>query len=208
MASHRKRSRTRSGASVAQRDAERLRSLTFFLDRQLGRYTVADALRTAGAQVKIQDDHFAQNTADSVWLAAVGANDWVVISKDENIRRNPLERQAYADSESARVRDHRKGPRRTGAGRAACARVAGNGATFGRPARPVPVHDLGCRRFQETGYRSEPGATDRTLMSNVNFDLGGKVALVTGGASLLGSAIARALHAAGAAVVIADVDAR
>jgi NAD(P)-dependent dehydrogenase (short-subunit alcohol dehydrogenase family) len=45
-------------------------------------------------------------------------------------------------------------------------------------------------------------------MSNVNFDLGGKVALVTGGASLLGSAIARALHAAGAAVVIADVDAR
>lgn len=98
MASRRKRSRTRSGANVAQRDAERLRSLTFFLDRQLGRYTVAGALRKAGAEVAVHDDHFAQDTADSVWLAAVGAKDWVVISKDENIRRNPLERRAYEDA--------------------------------------------------------------------------------------------------------------
>ena len=37
-------------------------------------------------------------------------------------------------------------------------------------------------------------------------DLSGKVALVTGGAGGLGSATARALHAAGAQVVVADVD--
>lgn len=43
-------------------------------------------------------------------------------------------------------------------------------------------------------------------MGNVRFDFTGKVALVTGGASLLGATIARAFHATGAAVVIADVD--
>jgi NAD(P)-dependent dehydrogenase (short-subunit alcohol dehydrogenase family) len=44
-------------------------------------------------------------------------------------------------------------------------------------------------------------------MGNARFDFGGKVALVTGGASLLGAAIGRAFHAAGAAVSIADIDA-
>jgi NAD(P)-dependent dehydrogenase (short-subunit alcohol dehydrogenase family) len=43
-------------------------------------------------------------------------------------------------------------------------------------------------------------------MGSVEFDLKGKAALVTGGASLLGSAIVRGFHAAGAAVVIADLD--
>ena len=43
-------------------------------------------------------------------------------------------------------------------------------------------------------------------MGAVQFDFGGKVALVTGGASLLGSTIVRGFHGAGAAVVIADLD--
>src|SRR5262245_26746167 len=44
-------------------------------------------------------------------------------------------------------------------------------------------------------------------MDGVRFDFQGKVALVTGGASLLGSTFVRGFHAAGAAVVIADLDA-
>jgi NAD(P)-dependent dehydrogenase (short-subunit alcohol dehydrogenase family) len=43
-------------------------------------------------------------------------------------------------------------------------------------------------------------------MTDVKFSFGDKVALVTGGASLLGSTIVRAFHAAGAAVAVADVD--
>ncbi|OGA14161.1 MAG: hypothetical protein A3H32_17970 [Betaproteobacteria bacterium RIFCSPLOWO2_02_FULL_63_19] len=34
-----------SAANAAQREAKRLVSLTFFLDHQIGRYVVADALR-------------------------------------------------------------------------------------------------------------------------------------------------------------------
>ena len=44
-------------------------------------------------------------------------------------------------------------------------------------------------------------------MDGVRFDFAGKVVLVTGGASLLGSTIARGFHAAGASVVVADLDA-
>ncbi|MGD9665324.1 MAG: SDR family NAD(P)-dependent oxidoreductase [Novosphingobium sp.] len=40
----------------------------------------------------------------------------------------------------------------------------------------------------------------------MNFDLSGKVALVTGGASGIGEACARGFHAAGAKVVIADLN--
>ena len=37
-----------SAANAAQREAKRLASLTFFLDHQIGRYVVADALRATG----------------------------------------------------------------------------------------------------------------------------------------------------------------
>lgn len=55
---------------------------------------MADALRAAGEAVEVHDDHFASDAADQDWLAAVGANAWVVLSKDDRIRRNPVERHA------------------------------------------------------------------------------------------------------------------
>lgn len=101
MASRRRRSRTPSAANYAQRDARRLASLTFFLDRNLGRNIIAPRLRAAGANVELHDDHFSQQTPDSEWLSVVGERDWVMISRDKNIRRNPLERAAF---EWARLR--------------------------------------------------------------------------------------------------------
>jgi PIN like domain len=55
---------------------------------------VAEALRAAGEVVEIHDDHFAADAADQKWLAEVGAKAWVVLSKDDRIRRNPVEREA------------------------------------------------------------------------------------------------------------------
>lgn len=68
--------------------------LVFFIDRSLGRKYVAEALRTAGATVEVHDDHFPQTTPDVDWLAEVGRRGWVVLSKDERIRRNRIEREA------------------------------------------------------------------------------------------------------------------
>jgi hypothetical protein len=90
-----------SGASAAQRDALRLASLTFFLDHQIGRYVVAEALRAAGAKVEVHLDHFAGDAADVDWIPEIARRNWVLITKDQNIRRNPLERKVY---EKAKLR--------------------------------------------------------------------------------------------------------
>ena len=87
-----------SAANLSQRDQERLRSLTFFLDYQIGRYVVADALRAAGAFVEVHIDHFSQSAPDLEWIPDIGKRDWVLITRDANIRRNPLERAAYEEA--------------------------------------------------------------------------------------------------------------
>lgn len=84
-----------SAANAARREAKRLASLTFFLDHQIGRYVVADALRAAGARVEVHLDHFPGDKPDAEWIPEVGRRVWVLITKDQNIRRNPLERHAY-----------------------------------------------------------------------------------------------------------------
>jgi predicted nuclease of predicted toxin-antitoxin system len=68
--------------------------LTFFLDRQLGRYKMADVLRNAGLNVEIHDDHFPQNATDPEWLTAAGKKNWIVVTRDERIRYRVAERQA------------------------------------------------------------------------------------------------------------------
>ena len=75
--------------------------LTFFLDRQLGRYKVASALRAVGLTVEIHDDHFSQSAPDTEWLAAAGENGWIVITRDDRIRYRVAEKQALR---RARVR--------------------------------------------------------------------------------------------------------
>jgi len=66
----------------------------FFLDRSLGKHTIAEALRQAGEDVRIHDDHFRQDTTDEEWLRQVGEQGWIVLTKDKQIRRRSHERAA------------------------------------------------------------------------------------------------------------------
>ncbi len=68
--------------------------MTFFVDRSLGRKKVPDALRKAGADIEVHDDHFPQNASDRVWLSEAGRRNWVVITADARIRYRTLERDA------------------------------------------------------------------------------------------------------------------
>jgi hypothetical protein len=54
---------------------------------------VANALRAAGANVQIHDDHFAQAALDEDWIPQVSAQGWVILTKDKNIRRPGGERE-------------------------------------------------------------------------------------------------------------------
>lgn len=55
---------------------------------------MARALRDAGLNVEIHDDHFSQNAQDTEWLAAAGKKNWIVVTRDERIRYRVAEKQA------------------------------------------------------------------------------------------------------------------
>jgi predicted nuclease of predicted toxin-antitoxin system len=70
----------------------------FFLDRNLGRKTIAEALRQAGAEVRIHDDHFPPAARDQEWLSEVGRREWIVLTKDARIRYREIERTALMNA--------------------------------------------------------------------------------------------------------------
>ena len=70
----------------------------FFLDRSLGGRLVAEALRAGGETVEVHDAHFAKDASDVEWLGAVGHKGWVVVSKDDRIRLNEVERMALTEA--------------------------------------------------------------------------------------------------------------
>lgn len=96
MAARPKKSTKRSAASSRQPD------FTLFLDRSLGKFTVAECLRSAGATVKIHDDLFPQSSPDDEWLTKVGEMGWIGLTKDRRIRfrRNEI---TAAKAANARV---------------------------------------------------------------------------------------------------------
>jgi len=71
-------------------------SITFFIDRCLGKKSIPETLRTAGVTIEIHDDHFDKGALDVDWLPQVGEKGWIVLTKDDRISKNQLERIAVA----------------------------------------------------------------------------------------------------------------
>jgi hypothetical protein len=73
----------------------------FFVDRSLGK-SIVEALRATGLTVHSMADVYgekrAQRLADEVWLRDAGKKDWIVLTKDDAIRRRPAERDALTDA--------------------------------------------------------------------------------------------------------------
>lgn len=73
---------------------KRLEKVVFFLDRSLGEKTVPNRLQKFGLNVENHSAHFSPDAEDVEWLEKCGANGWIVLAKDKNIKKNFLERQA------------------------------------------------------------------------------------------------------------------
>jgi len=86
--------------SEPKRGSSRRKRPEVFVDRSLGRRKVPDALRAAGLDVTViaHDDVFAQDTDDEVWLREAGRRGWIVLTKDEGIRRKPGEQRIIVDA--------------------------------------------------------------------------------------------------------------
>ena len=89
MAAKGSKSKKQSDASFQPKQPDD--GLVLFLDRCLGRFVVAEALRAAGQQVQLHHDHFDQDAKDPDWLRPVGLKGWVVLTKDRHIRSNQIE---------------------------------------------------------------------------------------------------------------------
>jgi len=89
------RSRPSSGRRRAATPPE------FLIDRSLSQVSLPAALIGAGLIVRTLADVYgeqtAQETDDATWLALAGERGWVVLCKDDRIRRRPAELQALTD---------------------------------------------------------------------------------------------------------------
>lgn len=73
-------------------------SVTFFIDRCLGKKIIVETLRSADISIEIHDEHFSKNAPDIDWIPEVGKRGWMILTKDANIGKNQLERLTVADA--------------------------------------------------------------------------------------------------------------
>jgi hypothetical protein len=73
----------------------------FLIDRSLSQVSLPAALREAGLTIRTLADVYGEQAAqeidDATWLALAGQHGWVVLCKDDHIRRRPAELQALTD---------------------------------------------------------------------------------------------------------------
>src|SRR5262245_59380742 len=73
----------------------------FLIDRSLSQVSLPAELKAAGLMVRtlteVYGEAVAQQTEDAAWLTLAGQRGWVVLCKDDHIRRRPAELQALTD---------------------------------------------------------------------------------------------------------------
>ncbi|HJW10746.1 MAG TPA: hypothetical protein VJ598_03110 [Albitalea sp.] len=71
---------------------------TLFIDRDTWSHRLDAALREAGIPFVAHRSLFEPDTPDTTWIAEVGRRGWVVVTRDQEIRRRPNELRAVRDA--------------------------------------------------------------------------------------------------------------
>lgn len=70
----------------------------YFIDRSLGRHQLRDALAASGRIVHTMRSVYGpgveEEVSDEIWLQDAGQREWLVLTKDDRIRRRPAELDA------------------------------------------------------------------------------------------------------------------
>jgi len=97
-----RRERRPDAPPIGKRQTGDGRPVEFFIDRSLGRKHLAQALEALGfvahTMASVYGERVAQELDDESWLADAGAHDWIVLMKDDAIRRRPAERDALSEA--------------------------------------------------------------------------------------------------------------
>jgi len=86
-----RRSRTRSSTSAASRP----KLPPIFLDENLAGKRLPEGLRKDGLTVKLLHEEFQRGILDADLFPLVGKQRWILLTKDNQIRRRPLEVDAF-----------------------------------------------------------------------------------------------------------------
>lgn len=82
-----RKSRRPSGASSRSRPEMPV----FFLNRNLGKHTIAARFRNEGIKTEVHDYHFQPDAPDKEWIEPVGREGWVAVTRGKNIRHRAAE---------------------------------------------------------------------------------------------------------------------
>ena len=74
--------------------------LTFFIDKNIDSPLFIDPLRQARIFLERHRDHFIPSEEDDVWIPRVAERDWIIVTADERIRFNPVEKRAIIESKA------------------------------------------------------------------------------------------------------------
>jgi len=66
----------------------------FFIEANTGGQKLARALRDAGYEVHLHNEHLPEGTDDVSWIRFAAERNWIAITRDKRIRSSPLELNA------------------------------------------------------------------------------------------------------------------
>lgn len=98
MASAKRTSKKRSASSSGSPPDSAFAARPLFIDRCAWSRRLGEALKQADIPFIAHHERFAPACPDSEWLAVAGHEGWIVLTRDQAIRRKPNELQAFRDA--------------------------------------------------------------------------------------------------------------